>query len=83
MKRDIKAIILMLSSQAMINLGIIPDPISKDSLVQLEKAEIFVELLKVLKVKTQGNLTKEEQDYLNEVYDNILSVYNKIKGDQV
>lgn len=83
MKRDIKAIILMLSTQAMINLGIIPDPVSKNTLVQLEKAEIFVELLKVLKEKTKGNLSKEEQDFSDEVYNNILSVYNKIKEDQV
>ena len=83
MKRDIKAIILMLSSQAMINLGIIPDPVTKNSLVQLEKSEIFIELLGVLKLKTKGNLNEEEQNYLDEVYDNIISVYKKKKGNQV
>ena len=59
MNRDIKAIIMMLSSQAMINLGIIPDPVSKETLVQLEKAEIFIDLLTVLKDKTKAIATSK------------------------
>ncbi len=70
----------MLSSQAMINLGIIPDPVTKNSMVQLEKAEIFIELLNVLKLKTKGNLNKDEQSYFDEVYNNLISVHQKIKG---
>ncbi len=81
MERDIKAIILMLSSQAMINLGIIPDPVSKNTDVQLEKAEIFIDLLAVLKAKTKGNLSEDEQNYFDEVYENIVAVHNKIKND--
>jgi len=76
MERDIKAVILMLSSQAMINLGLIPDPVTKTSTVELEKATVFIELLNVLKKKTKNNLSKEEDKYLNDVYKNLLSVYN-------
>jgi ribosome assembly protein YihI (activator of Der GTPase) len=77
MERDIKAIILMLSSQAMINLGIIPDPVSKETILKLDKAEIFVELLNVLKLKTKNNLSNEEQNYIDDVYNNIVSVYKE------
>lgn len=77
MKRDIKAIIFMLSTQAMINLGIIPDPVSKNSLIQLDKAEVFIELLAVLKLKTKGNLNLDEQKHLDEVYENVVSAYKK------
>jgi len=77
MERDIKAIVLMLSSQAMINLGIIPDPVSKETIVKLDKAEIFVELLNVLKLKTKGNLNDEEHNYIDDVYNNIVSVYEE------
>lgn len=81
MERDIKAIILMLSSQAMINLGVIPDPVSKSTTVQLDKASIFIELLNVLKIKTKNNLSEDENKYLNDVIGNILNVYNsKLKG---
>jgi len=75
MERDIKAIILMLSSQAMINLGVIPDPVSKQSNIHLEKAEVFIELLNVLKLKTKGNLSEDEQSYFEDIYKNIVSVH--------
>ena len=63
MKRDIKSIIVMLATQGMINLGEIKDPISNETNLNLEGAEIFIELLEELELKTRTNLTDEEENF--------------------
>ena len=77
MKRDIKSIILLLATQGMINLGELNDPFSNESKLNLEGAEIFIQLLEVLEDKTKGNLTQEEDAFLKEVLGNLKKVYDK------
>jgi hypothetical protein len=77
MKRDIKSIILLLATQGMINLGEIQDPVSTELKINLEGAQIFIELLEVLEVKTRGNLTPEEERFLSDILGNIKKVYEK------
>jgi len=67
----------MLATQCMINLGEIPDPVNGDVAVYLDKAEVFIDLLDVLRSKTTGNLSPEEDDFLREVLSNIRAVYEK------
>ncbi len=77
MKRDIKSIILLLATQGMINLGEIKDPVSNETKLNLEGAEVFIELLEELEVKTRGNLTVEEEGFITDILSNIKKVYNK------
>ncbi len=77
MKRDIKSIILLLANQCMINLGEVEDPITKKRDIKLEKAEVFIDLLDELKLKTKGNLSDEENGFIKEVVDNLKKVYKK------
>lgn len=77
MKRDIKSIVLLLATQCMINLGEIEDPITKRADVKLEKAEIFIDLLEELKLKTEGNLTEEQKEFITGVVNNLKSIYKK------
>jgi len=77
MKRDIKSIVLLLATQCMINLGEIEDPITKRADVKLEKAEIFIDLLEELKLKTEGNLTEEQKKFITGVVNNLKSIYKK------
>lgn len=77
MRRDIKSIILLLATQGMINLGEIQDPVSTEFNINLEGAEIFIELLEVLEVKTRGNLTPEEEKFLADILGNLRKVYEK------
>lgn len=77
MEKDIKAIALLLTTQSMINLGEIEDPITKETRFDLEGAEVFIQLLGVLKEKTEGNLTPEEKNYLVEMLDNLEKVHKK------
>jgi hypothetical protein len=77
MEINLESIVILLLTQAMINLGEVKNPIEKNIKLNLKGAQIFIELLKVLKVKTQGNLTDEESSYLNEALDNIEHIYKK------
>lgn len=77
MNRDIKAIILLLATQAMINLGEIRDPITTEAKFDLEGATVFLELLDVLANKTKGNLTDEEETFLSDIRNNLDQLYNK------
>ena len=77
MDKDIKAVILLLATQAMINMGEIPDPVAQESKNDLEGAALFLELLDVLETKTKGNLTTAEENFFREVRENLDKVYNK------
>lgn len=77
MDKDIKAIIILLATQAMINMGEIPDPVTQEPKDDLEGAVLFIDLLDVLETKTKGNLTPEEGTFLLEVKQNLDKVYNK------
>jgi hypothetical protein len=77
MDRDIKAIILLLATQSMINLGEIRDPLTNESKFDLEGATVFLELLDVLETKTRGNLTEQETTFLADIRHNLDQLYNK------
>ena len=77
MDKDIKAIVLLLATQAMINLGEITDPITGESKYDLQGATTFIQLLDILELKTRGNLAPEEEEFLADVRDNLDKVYNK------
>lgn len=83
MKRDIKSIIVMLATQGMINLGEIKDPVLDETKLYLEGAEIFIDLLEELELKTRGNLTDEEEKFLTEILSNLKKVYEKKLNEQV
>jgi len=59
-------LITMLSTQALSALGMIPDPDSKQRVVDLAMAKHFIDLLGILQEKTQGNLSEDESQLLEE-----------------
>lgn len=77
MDKDIKAIIILLATQAMINMGEIQDPLTQESKDDLEGASLFIELLDILETKTKGNLTAAEETFFTEVRENLDKIYNK------
>jgi hypothetical protein len=62
---DIIELIRMLATQALMYLGAFPDPETGRRLVSLELAQFNIDLLGTLAEKTKGNLTDEEQKYLD------------------
>jgi hypothetical protein len=57
--------VIGLGTQAMMSLGLIPDPESGRSAVDLGAARHLIDVLGILTEKTRGNLDKQEQDLLN------------------
>jgi hypothetical protein len=54
-------------TQALMALGKIPNPITKQSLVNMATARHFVDTLTMLEQKTAGNLTTDERRMLEEI----------------
>lgn len=74
---DVKSIIVLLATQAMINLGEIKDPITGAAKDDPAGAYVFIQLLVVLEEKTRGNLSAEEEAFLSEIKTNLDAVYKK------
>lgn len=53
--------ILSLSSSALVSLGELPDPITNEKKVDLNMARQTITLIEIIKEKTKGNLTEEEE----------------------
>lgn len=65
-KPDFSTLVGMFSTQAMVALGLIPDPVENTSQVQLSLARHFIDLLAVVEEKTVGNLSDAEQRFLEQ-----------------
>jgi len=63
---DFSMLISMFSTQAMVALGMIPEPSTGKPRTQLPLARHFIDLLSVLEEKTKGNLTDRESSGLTE-----------------
>lgn len=57
-------LILSLSTQAMISLGEIPDPMTKQKSKNIPLAKQSIDLLGILEEKTKGNLDVQEANFL-------------------
>jgi uncharacterized protein DUF1844 len=62
-----QALLLMLGTQAMIDLGEIPNPMTGEPAVDLRKARWHLELLRMLEAKTEGNLDDAELNAVNNI----------------
>lgn len=63
-KVDFSAFILSLSSTVLVAVGEIPDPITKETKKNIRAAKQMIDIINMLKDKTKGNLTKEEDELI-------------------
>jgi hypothetical protein len=68
-------LVMMLSSSAMQQLGKLVNPETKKSEVNLEAAQLTIDMLSMLKNKTRGNLSKEEDGMLNGILSSLQMNY--------
>lgn len=59
-------LVALLSTQAMMFLGLIPNPATQKTVTQLPTARYFIDLISILQEKTAGRITKEESTILAE-----------------
>ena len=77
LKLDFSNFVLSLNASALIHLGDIPDPQSRERLINLPAAKHTIEILEIIKTKTVGNLDGEEQKLLDDVLYNLRMKYVK------
>jgi hypothetical protein len=71
----------MLASSALVNLGEAADPATGERVLDLEQAKEAIDLLALLRVKTNGNRTDQESHLLEEMlYDLQLRFVNAARN---
>jgi hypothetical protein len=64
---DLQGLFVMFASSALINLGEAPDPVSGERQVDLDQAKEAIDLLLLLREKTEGNRTEHESRLLEQI----------------
>lgn len=67
-----------LGSAAAMSLGLVPDPQTNETSVNLTVAQFNIDMLQVLEQKTKGNLSKEETDFLKHLLGDLQIKYVEI-----
>ncbi len=80
--QEIKATFLQfasgLAAQTLMHLGMLENPMTNTTDIDLPNAKYSVDLLILLKEKTKGNLTVEESTYLNAAIDDLKIRYAQV-----
>ncbi|MFQ5736174.1 MAG: DUF1844 domain-containing protein [Thermodesulfobacteriota bacterium] len=77
---DFTTFILSLSTSVLMNLGVVENPVTKKTEKELPVAKQTIDLLTLLKEKTQGNLTEDETGLLDNVLHELRMLYVKAAG---
>jgi hypothetical protein len=78
---DFSFFVTSLSIQAAISLGQIPNPVTQKTEENLEHAKLIIDTLAMLKEKTQGNLSTDEDSLIeNYLYELRMQYVEKMKG---
>jgi len=78
---DLQGLFIMLASSALVNLCEAADPSTGQRVVDLEQARDAVDLLVMLRTKTEGNRTPQESQLLDEIlYDLQVRFVRAAKG---
>lgn len=64
---DFNFFILSLSSSAMMQMGVIPNPVTKSREKNLDLAKQTIDIIALLEKKTEGNLTAEEKQFIEAI----------------
>ncbi|WP_022853113.1 DUF1844 domain-containing protein [Thermodesulfatator atlanticus] len=72
--------ILSLNTSALVHLGELPDPHSQQKKKDLALARQTIDILDMLKEKTRGNLTREEEKLLDTILYELRMIYLRVSG---
>lgn len=78
-KGDFAALLSMLATQAFFAMGLLKVE-GQEKEPDLEIAKYNIDMLETLEEKTKGNLSKEEQDVLNNILNQLRMAYVKVAG---
>jgi hypothetical protein len=73
---DFGSLLLPFYTQAMVKLGQIPNPVTKSKdKVNIELAKRLIDLLDLLRDKTEGNLDEQEKKVLDDALSQLKNIY--------
>ena len=76
-KIDFSNFILSLNTSALIHLGDLPDPQTRERIYDIQLAKQTIDILELLRSKTSGNLDGEEEKLLEDVIYDLRMKYVK------
>lgn len=74
-------LVIMLATSTMQQLGLIPHPVSGKREVHLQEAQSTIDIIDMLAMKTQGNLTDEENRVLGDVLSSVRLQYVQVANN--
>ncbi len=77
LKIDFATFVFSLSSTALVALGEMQDPIAKETNKNIPVAKQMIDVINMLKEKTKGNLTKEEEELITSLCSELKMKYIK------
>lgn len=80
MKIDFGGLIRMYHAQALIYLGKVKNPVTDKYEQNIAQAELLIDILSILKDKTAGNLSSEEQVMIEQSTEKLKTEYSKINN---
>ncbi len=75
-------LVSMFSTQAMVALGLIPNPMTNKPDLQPALARHYIDLLAVLEEKTKGNLEQEENQMITQTVHELRMIYVQQTGQK-
>ena len=72
---DFASFMMMLTNNVMVFLGQVPNPMSQQPQVDLGQAKHTIDIIMMLREKTRGNLTDEEERFLQELLPQLQIAY--------
>ena len=76
---DFASFVMMLTNNVMVFLGQVPNPLTQQPQVDLAQAQHTIDILMMLREKTRGNLTTEEDRFLQELLPQLQMAYVQAK----
>ena len=73
--------VMMQAQQAALFLGKMPHPATGETSVHLDAAQMFIDHLELLREKTRGNLSKEENEILNGIISELQITFVQVSKD--
>ncbi|HBE73809.1 MAG TPA: DUF1844 domain-containing protein [candidate division Zixibacteria bacterium] len=64
---SLESLFYMLATSAMVNLGLVPNPVDQKTVRNLQAAQHSIDLLGVIREKTLGNLSPQELRLLDDI----------------
>ena len=77
---DFTTIMSMLATQAMMNLGTLPNPVTGNRSLSLPQAKHAIDLVEVLQEKTKGNCNPQEELMLQNLLHELRLAYVKMQN---